>query len=100
MFLFLSKVLPPLVLPMGLGLLLLLGCGIALLRRRRGAALALVGLALLVLWPLSTPVVSDLLLSSLERRYPVRLASAVPPADAVVILGGGTTAGEGGHLEI
>jgi uncharacterized SAM-binding protein YcdF (DUF218 family) len=49
-------------------------------------------LGVLVLWVPSTPVVSEALRASLERRYPAQRATAVPPGDAIVILGGGVTA--------
>lgn len=86
MFVFLSKLLPPLVYPLGLACLLIL---FALLIRRwaRWQRAALI-LALLILWMGGNRWVAMGLARPLERRYlpPVPL----PPAEAIVLLGGGT----------
>lgn len=42
----------------------------------------------LLLWFLSTPVVSDILLRPLERRFPIVESKQCPRADAVVIVSG------------
>ncbi len=82
-FVFLSKLLPLFVFPLGLACLLLL---LALLwtRARRVAMI----LALVLLWLGSSRYVAYALIRSLETRY-AALAGA-PPADAIVVLGGGT----------
>jgi uncharacterized SAM-binding protein YcdF (DUF218 family) len=70
--------------------LLLGGAGVLalLLRRRRAAAwLAAAAIAWTGLW--SLPLASDGLRDSLEARYPVVDAHALPRADAIVLLGGG-----------
>lgn len=87
-FLFLSKALPQLVLPLGLALCLL---GLALLLWRRRAARGLVALALAILLLPSTPLCADALLGPLEARYPLRTAAASETADAIIVLGGGTS---------
>jgi len=51
----------------------------------------IVVLALAVLWLLATPVVSDALRFSLEKRFPPLALREVPRADAIVALGGGMT---------
>ena len=83
MFVFLSKLLPLFVYPLGLACLLLL---MALIwgRPRR---LAIV-LALVILWLASSRYVAYSLIRSLEGRYPS--LSGAPAADAIVVLGGGT----------
>lgn len=83
MFVFLSKLLPLFVFPLGLACLLLV---LALLwaRARR---LAIV-LALVVLWLASSRYVAYSLVRSLEGRYPA--LSGAPAAEAIVVLGGGT----------
>lgn len=70
--------------------LLLLGAALWALRRRRRWALALMCFAFAwsALW--SVPLASDWLRSLLERRYPVVEESALPQADAIVVLGGGS----------
>ena len=81
----LSKVLPLLVLPLGLALLLLLW---GVLRSSRWPALA----ALAVLWVFSTPLVAECLWRELERPYARQSAEAVVAStspQAVVVLGGG-----------
>lgn len=88
MFIYLSKILPPLLFPPGLSLWLLL-LGIWLARGRR-ARLVLAAALLLLVAP-ATPLCSDALMRSLEDRYPLKAAAASPAADAIVVLGGGTT---------
>jgi len=52
----------------------------------------LVALAILLLsWACATNFVSSLLLQGLERKYPPTAVELVKPADAIVVLGGGTT---------
>ncbi|HQF71891.1 MAG TPA: YdcF family protein, partial [Promineifilum sp.] len=82
-FVFLSKLLPLFVFPLGLAFLLLI---LALLwaRARR---LAIV-LALVILWLGSSRYVAYSLVRSLEGRYPT--LDGTPAADAIVVLGGGT----------
>ena len=58
----------------------------AALRWRRRA---LIALPLAIHWIFSTPVFADILMRSLEDRYPWRPDSAYPEADAVFALGGG-----------
>lgn len=72
-----------------LSLLLLTLAGLLLWRRRQRVARALVGTAFGLLWLLSTPFVADALLQSLESPA-LALDSGTPPADAIVVLGGGT----------
>ena len=81
MSLFLHKLIAALFLPVGAtGLLLVIG----LLRRRRRWIFA----ALVLISTTSLPVFGDWLLARLELRYPLVAASAVPPADAIVVLSG------------
>jgi len=92
MSLFLSKLLPRLVYPLGLssGLLLLVFFLVWWGRRRLAAAFLL--LALSMLWASSMPVTATWLAASLERQYlPVPVTQS-PTADAIVVLGGGVGA--------
>jgi len=82
----LSKLLPLLVMPLGLALLLQL-LGLAGRGRRWGPWLSLGGVA--VLWLASTPLVSRQMIRALENRGAALTPSPLPRADAVVVLGGG-----------
>jgi uncharacterized SAM-binding protein YcdF (DUF218 family) len=86
MFIFLSKLLPLFVYPLGLASVLLL---LALAankdpRTRSGFIIA----AIVVLWLSSTTGFSNLLARSLEWRYPT--PQEIPATDVIVVLGGGT----------
>lgn len=71
-----------------LSLVILLGAGLVALRRRPRLGRALIGLAAVALYGLSTPWVSGVLLKSLEISVPLDPA-ARGTADAIVVLGGG-----------
>ena len=79
--LFLNKLLPIFVLPLGFAFLLLL---FALLRRKRWPVV----LAAAVLYVSSIPVVGNNLLGWLETRHPAVPIAKVEKADAIVVLGG------------
>jgi uncharacterized SAM-binding protein YcdF (DUF218 family) len=86
--LFLSKLLPIFVLPLGLTLsLALLGIVLWLFYYRRLARLCF-GTALAILWICSTPVVANRAIASLEGQYPPRSMADTPHADAAIVLGG------------
>ena len=79
--LFLNKLLPVFVLPLGLVILLLI---FALWRKRRWPVVA----AILVLYVGSIPFVGNRLIGWLETRYAETPLDRVQSADAVVVLGG------------
>ena len=86
--LFLSKLLPIFVYPLGLTILLgFLSVICALLRYRRLAAVSGVA-ALVVLWVCSTPVVASWAYATLEQQYPPRPMAETPEADVAILLGG------------
>lgn len=88
MDLYLSKILPIFVYPVGLTLALALFAGLCgLLRWRRLGRLSIV-LAVAVLWISATPAVGDLLYRQLERQYPPIAAADAPTADVAIVLGG------------
>ncbi|MGA1284923.1 MAG: YdcF family protein [Prochlorothrix sp.] len=90
MFFFLSKFLPLFCYPLGLACGLV-GAAIVVLGRRPRWARGLLATALGVLWLSSTPWAVRAVVGSLEQ--PFRSASALetlPPAGAIVILGGAT----------
>ncbi len=79
--LYLNKLLPVFVLPLGVVALLLL---FALWQRKRWPIVA----ALAILYAASTPFVGNRLIGWLESRYPAVPVAQVETADAVVVLGG------------
>ncbi|WP_404788309.1 YdcF family protein [Altericista sp. CCNU0014] len=89
MFLFLSKLLPLFLYPMGLSCLLLVAAIAAFWKRPRMAA-GLVGAALGVLLFSSNAWVAEVLVRGLESQY--RPAATYPKVAAIVFLGGATRA--------
>ena len=90
MFLFLSKLLTPLVHPLGAAAVL---WAAALVLRWRGRPAAprralLGGVAVVLV--ASNPMAASLLLGSLEARYPPAPVEEYPRVDAIVVLGGST----------
>lgn len=81
----LLKLLTALLTPLGLALLLAL-LGLALKRR------SLVLVALLWLWLWSTPKAAIWLGTTLEYQHPTLPIAALPAADAILVLGGGSGA--------
>jgi uncharacterized SAM-binding protein YcdF (DUF218 family) len=86
MFIFLSKLLPLFVYPLGLACMLLLLAMAAGKDTRARAGFIITAIA--VLWLSSTTGFSNLLARSLEWRYPA--PKEIPAADVMVVLGGGT----------
>ena len=88
MELFLSKLLPLWLYPLGLAILLVLLAALgALFRLRLGSALLLL-MAGGGLWAASTPKVANLLLATLEADYPELRVETLPKVEAIVLLGG------------
>jgi len=88
LYVYLSKLLPLLVLPVGivfvLGLLSLVLLGLG--RRKTSAAFLVVALA--VLWIASMPVVANALYGRLEQAFPPVPVVDIPAGDCIVLLGG------------
>jgi uncharacterized SAM-binding protein YcdF (DUF218 family) len=82
----LSKLLPLLVYPLGLGLSLQL---LALILRRRRCCIWLVGAGIVVIALPSMPLLSRQLVWGLEEQSAALSADPLPKADAVLVLGGG-----------
>jgi len=83
----LSKLLPLLVYPLGLGLLLqLAGLGSG---RKPKLSRALGASGIAMVWLFAMPVTSRQLIWGLEERAAALTAKTIPNADAVVVLGGG-----------
>ena len=88
MFIFLSKLLPVFIYPLGLTLLLV-AAALFLQRHPRAQRVVLLG-GLLLLWLGSTRAVSLSLIRPLERWVGETAVLPTTPADAIVVLGGGT----------
>ena len=90
MYLYLSKLLTPLVHPLGLAAVLWAAAALLRWRGRTAAARrALLGGVAVVL-AASNPLAASLLLGSLESRYPPAPVEEYPRVDAIVVLGGST----------
>ncbi|WP_240725169.1 YdcF family protein [Mangrovimicrobium sediminis] len=89
-----TKLLSLLAYPLNQALLLLLVALLAWRWRRLAFTCCALGVAWLYLC--STAWFADLVMGSLEDRYPPRALSALPEADAIVVLGGATRGD--GHL--
>lgn len=85
----LSKLLPLLIYPLGLGLIsLAIGTIVAWRQRLWKTALVMTG-GFMVLWIAALPVVSNTLIASLEVDYPPLAMADIPHAEAMIVLGGG-----------
>ena len=100
MELFLSKLLPLFIYPLGFSILLaiLAVFFFSLKRRRPGMAMAL--LSVIILWVSSAPAFSDYLLANLERNYLPIAVNKSPAADAIVVLGGGVSAADYPRIDV
>jgi len=87
MSVFVTKVLSLFVHPLSLGLLLVVA-GALLWPWRRVLGVFMLVSGVLVVWVPSTPLFSDWIQGTLEARFPPTPVEAVPPADALVVLGG------------
>jgi uncharacterized SAM-binding protein YcdF (DUF218 family) len=88
MYVYLSKILPLFVMPIGLTLFL---CLVALLLLRRGRsrwAGGVLGLAFGLLWVASMPFTAMALYGGIEGRYPPVAVASLPDAGCAVLLGG------------
>jgi uncharacterized SAM-binding protein YcdF (DUF218 family) len=82
--LFLSKLLPIFVYPLGLVIVL----GLFAFVRGKRIGRAVLGLALVLLWAASMPVSSNWLTAQLEAEYPPVRIETLPHADVAIVLGG------------
>jgi uncharacterized SAM-binding protein YcdF (DUF218 family) len=88
MYVYLSKILPLLVMPIGVTLFLCLVALILLRRKRRHWASGVLALAMVVLWVASTPFAARALYRSIEARNPAVPVADLPQAGCAVVLGG------------
>lgn len=88
MYVYLSKILPLLVLPVGLVLeLTFLAFLLVLAGKKKSSAFTLV-LAMALLWSASMPYAAETLLGRLERDYPAVMVTEIPRSKCIVLLGG------------
>jgi len=88
LYVYLSKLLPLLVLPVGIVFVLgLLALVLLALGRRKTSAGFLVA-ALAVLWITSMPIVAGTLYGKLEQTFPPVPLASIPQGDCIVLLGG------------
>ena len=90
MFLFLSKLLTPLVYPLGAAAVLWAAAALLRWRGRPAAARRALLAGVAVVLAASNPPAAGLLLGSLESRHPPMPVEEYPRADAIVVLGGST----------
>ena len=88
MYIYLSKILPLMILPIGIVFELLVIALFLLWRRKRKPAVFFIVAAMAVLWVCSMPIVANTVLGKLEQRYPAVALSEIPDSKCVVVLGG------------
>lgn len=88
MSLFLDKIIPLFVYPVGFAVLAGLACLFSFALGRRRKAAALITLGTLYLWLAATPMVALTLINSLEEQYPIVSIDTLPKADVAIVLGG------------
>jgi uncharacterized SAM-binding protein YcdF (DUF218 family) len=88
MILFLSKLIQVFFYPVGLSVMLAIAGGIVLLLHKRKAAIALIFLSAAMLWFFSCPMISHVLVRSLEKKFDQ--PADFPRVSAIVLLGGCT----------
>jgi uncharacterized SAM-binding protein YcdF (DUF218 family) len=88
LYVYLSKLLPLMVLPVGLVIILLSAALLLAWLKRRRSSLACLAVALVWLWVCSTPFVAGSLYKWLEGDYPPMALDEIPTGDCIVVLGG------------
>lgn len=86
--LFLSKLLPLFVSPLGMALLLASAGGFFALRQHAKAAEGFIASAIAMLWICATPACAEWALGTLEQQNPPRAIADLPNADVAIVLGG------------
>jgi uncharacterized SAM-binding protein YcdF (DUF218 family) len=89
MSIYLEKLLPVFVFPLGLALALCLtALGLSVTHRHRAARI-LLAIVAVGLWIASMPAFAGLITATLEEQHPAIAVAAAPVADVIVVLGGG-----------
>jgi uncharacterized SAM-binding protein YcdF (DUF218 family) len=92
MYVYLSKILPLLVLPVGVVITLLSLAFLLVLFGKRKTGAAMMFIALGVLWLASTPLVAEKLYLRLAERFPAVSLEQIPTSKCAVLLGGSVEA--------
>ena len=88
MYVYLSKILPVFVMPIGVTLFLSLVAFILLRKGKSGIAAGFLALAMIYLYAMATPYVGERLLGRVEANYPPVATDRVPEANCLILLGG------------
>jgi len=88
LYIYLSKILPLLVLPIGLVFEFSIIALVLLWKGKRKSSATFLVVAMLVLWVSSMPIVADTLLGKLEQQYPAVALKDIPASECIVLLGG------------
>ena len=88
MYVYLSKILPLFVMPVGVTLFLLLVAMLLLRKGKRQVGGVFVALAFVHLWVMATPIVGEGLYARVESAYPPVPLAQVPTANCIILLGG------------
>ena len=92
MYIYLSKILPLMVLPVGFVISLLLLALLLILAGRRKTGVGLVVIAVVTLWLASTPLVADKFYLRLAERFPAVSLDEIPASACAILLGGAVEA--------
>jgi len=87
-YVYLSKILPLLVLPIGLVLEFTFLAFLLLLAGKKKSSAFFLFLAMVLLWTASMPYMADTLKGQLESDYPAVMMTEIPRSKCVVVLGG------------
>jgi uncharacterized SAM-binding protein YcdF (DUF218 family) len=100
MLFYATKVISVFLFPLGLSVVLLIA--LAVIGRQQKAVLVLSVAVLVLLLVCGTPMVSRVLLATLEDQYPPVPIERLPDAQAIVVLGGTlrAPAAQGGHAQL
>src|SRR5579871_3840352 len=98
MSIYLEKLLPVFLFPLGLALALCLVALVLSLSHRHRAARVLLAIIAVGLWIASMPAFAGLVTATLEGQHPPMPVDAAPTADAIVVLGGGIATSNGREL--
>ena len=88
MYVYLSKILPVFVMPLGVVFVRLLVALILLRYGRKRISAGVLALAMVVLWVSSMPLTANLLYRNIESRYPPIPLDQVPVGGCIIVLGG------------
>jgi uncharacterized SAM-binding protein YcdF (DUF218 family) len=86
--LFLGKLLPIVIYPLGLVISLVFMAGLCVALKLWRSAISSIAAAFLLLWVCSTPIFASWALGTLERQYPAKAMAEIPEAEVAIVLGG------------